>query len=298
MIFKAQNLQSLYHHIETNTPEYYGCFQQFQFGRLATTFQHFASENPTKTAEAEQAKWEELFFDLSILHDDFFNLSMVPPQLKIKPPQQELLRERIEQAAHPLLISRYAHILHLLINTKDEKEKYGRIALEAYLDFLKILDQFVETKDKKEEKEDNDYYLKELYSHLIINAFLLSIKLSYQIETTKKELLNILRQEKCIEWIVVLDLALKNQEHFDKFDFIGFQKKAFQIGYHIMEPRDFQYSGVAIEYFEAGKTLAIIAKNTLYPWDEIIKEARAYLSDILAHYDHIYDLINKESKGK
>ncbi len=293
-LFQAKTLQEIYDYAEANTSEFYNCFQQFQFGRLAATFQKFAYENP-KNKEATKAKWEELFFDLGILYDDFFSMDTVPAHLKIKAPQQAFLKERIQQAQHPFFISRYAHILHLCINTKEEKEKYGKIAIDAYLDFYDIFASYYQQNPiKKEEKP----FLIELFDHLTINTFLLAVKLNYKIEKAKNNLLFTLRQERCLEWEILLRFALKHKKYFDQLDFIGFQKQCFKIGYRIMEPRDFQYSGVALDYFEKGKELAAFTGRNIYDWDKIIEEAKLYLANIIAHYDRIYEHIRKDEEKK
>ncbi|MEO1517022.1 MAG: hypothetical protein AAFV95_18505 [Bacteroidota bacterium] len=309
MIEAPSSLPALYDYLNKHCLQHPYSGQQLALYGVALTFRKVAERleksiffTRRKKRERKHAQWEDFFCGFELYYNDFFHSAFVKkgddyvPSHDPKDIHQDhisYLQQRLQTASHSLLLSRYAHLLYLKLADSKERLTYGSIALDNYLQLMEDLDREDLRLSQANDKKRRD--LHRLYENGIINAMLLSMELREQQARAKNSFLEILRGEKCIEWIVLLQFMLQYKAQFSPSDFEGLQERCFQIGMEVMEPRDPQYSGVAIEYFEAGKELAAIC-GAAYPWDQVIESGKQYLEDILIIFEQIQEEVDKFRK--
>lgn len=308
---QIENLAQLYAYLDENCLNHKYSDQKFGLDGIAFVCEKFYSEarkqlksqvfksQPSGKSliqnDIEKGEWEALFFSFNIYHNDFHHSSftyegdkLVPSYDPNKLTEHHLiyLKTRLNSAKHPLMKSRYAHILYLKLK-EPKKNSFGKTALENYFKALHLLELENLNISKNEVEEQHGIF--NLFEHIIINTFLLSIELSLKKETVRDYFLEILIEDKCADPSELLYFMVQNRVQFKRIHFTNLQELCKELGSECLEYMD----SIALDYFSLGKDIVAIYGDEIYDWNKVIVFAKEYLADEIVVSDTVSKAIEQ-----
>lgn len=230
------DLKSLYDHLEKNATDYKYSHQIRNLFQKLRDLKH--KEN--KSDEVEKAQWEVDCFSFMIeegeLKPMFTGINdkgetiEYPTLNRFDNRTYEYLIGRLGSTSNSLLKTRYSHILWC---SPKKHAKYAKIAVDSYLELIKIY----ETKDKREPQEH--YGLDVL--NAIKNAYSIACQVKYKLDKIKSELrrlINTFNFKSSSSFALranLIELMLKDKRRFLKKDFLGFENICWQISDSLTE---------------------------------------------------------------
>jgi hypothetical protein len=224
------DLKSLYNHLEKNAIDYK---YSHEIGNLFQKLRDL-KRNENKLDEAEIAQWEIDFFNFWIEEGELHPMFTVPndkgdiveyPTLdRFDDRAYDYLIKRLNSVSNSLLKARYSNILWC---SPEKHAKYAKIAVDSYLDLIKIY----EIKDKKEPQ--GHYGLDVLRA--FINAYSIAYQVKYKVDEIKSELKRLVSKfnpESSSSFVLranLIEMMLKDKRRFLKKDFLGFENTCWQL---------------------------------------------------------------------
>ena len=263
------DLESAYKHLEEKALDYKYLHQ------ISEIFQKIRDEmhKQQKTEEETKAQWEIDIFNFSIENNivqPFYTMVnnkgeeiRYPDYDRFIDTTYDYIIERLSSTANPLLKARYAHILWF---SPRKHGKYAEIAIDAYLELVKLYEQ------KDRERPQEHFGLDTL--NAIKNAFSLSrnINDAKRIELAKSEVKRLIfgfnsKSSSLFRLrIDLIDLMLKEKTVFSKDDFNGIGDLCFDFA---KEAGD---SHQSINLFGLGEKIDQRLGTASYIWKELIGE--------------------------
>lgn len=184
-----------------------------------------------KKEEAEKAQWEIDFFYF-VIKDDEIKLAFSTtnkkgeieewPNLKnFNERTYEYLVFRLDNTNNPLLKARYSHILW---HSPKKHGKYAKIAIDSYLELIKIFEE-------KDIKESHGIEI----INFIINAYKLANKINYKKEEVKSEIKRLINnfnfnsESSFVLRLSLIKLMLNEKKSFTKEDFKDLDKICLKV---------------------------------------------------------------------
>jgi len=221
------DLESVYEHLEERALDYKYLHQ------IANVFQKVRDEMHKKqnVEEEKKAQWEIDVFNFSIKENKIHPLHIKTNDKgeKVKYPTYDrfdnftydYIIKRLNSTSHPLLKARYAHILWF---SPKKHGKYSQIAIDAYLELIKLYEE----KDKAKPKEHFGLDI----LNAISNAFFLSLNSNDEKKLNRakskiKRLIFDFNSESSSFFALrarLTSLMLNQKNTFSKDDFVGMDK--------------------------------------------------------------------------
>jgi hypothetical protein len=263
------DLKSLYQYLEKYATDY----KDFQ--QIGNLFQNlsYLKFNEKKYEEAEKAQWEVDIFNFIIQEgglkprftstNDKGEIIEYPDLNKFDERTYEYIILRLDSTLNPLLKARYSHILWC---SPKKHTKYAKIAVDSYLELIKIY----ETKDLEEPQK---YYG---VLNAIKNAYSLAYQIKYKTDIIKSELIrlvtkfNFKSKSSCDLRANLIELMLRDKRRFRKEDFIGFEKICWEISEFLLQSRFVLH---AIKMLELGEKVDLKLGKKTYDWRRRIAES-------------------------
>lgn len=265
------DLKSLYEHLERNATDYKYSHQIGDLFQKLRDLMH--KEN--KSNETEKAQWEVDFFNFMIEEgklkpmftgtNDKGEVIEYPTFDRFDDSTYEYLIRRLDSTSNTLLKARYSHILWC---SPKKHAKYAKMAVDSYLELIKIY----ETKDMKKPQED--YGLDVLEA--IKNAYSIACKAKYKADIIKSELsrlvtkFNFKSSSSFALRYNLIELMLKDKRRFLKEDFLRFENICWQISESLTESGNIHG---AIDMLELGEKVDQKIGKKTYDWRRRIAES-------------------------
>lgn len=214
----------LYKHLEESAADYRYIDQISRLFQRIRDLKHEKSE----LADAEKAQREMDVFNFRLEDDEIKPMftatndkgeAVVYPSIDgFKENAYAYLIERLNNVSNPVLKARYSHILW---HGTTKHIKYAKIAIDSYLELIKIY------KAKDIEKPEDHYGLFVL--EIVKNAYFLAKKVKYKIDVVKSELkrlvleFNFDSQSSFALRHNIIDFMLKEKREFCLEDYKGFE---------------------------------------------------------------------------
>jgi len=263
------DLESAYKHLEEKALDYKYLRQ------ISETFQKIRDEmhKEQKSEEETKAQWEIDIFNFTIENNVVQPLyTMVnnkgeeiryPDYDRFVDTAYDYIIERLSSTANPLLKARYAHILWF---SPRKHGKYAEIAIDAYLELVRLYEQ------KDLERPQEHFGLDTL--NAVKNAFSLSrnVNDAKRIELAKSEVKRLItgfnsKSSSLFRLrIDLIDLMLKEKTVFSKDDFVGIGDLCFSFAKELGD------SHQSITLFELGEKIDQRLGTTSHVWKELIGE--------------------------
>jgi len=224
------DFESLYKHLESNALDYK---YPHQIGREFQKLRDL-KEKEKNSVEAEKAQWEVGFFHFSLdngelkpmstMTNDKGEVISVPDLSLFDEKAYAYLIERYEATSNPILKARYSHILWF---SPKKHNKYGKAAVDAYLELVRLL----ESKDR--EKPEGHHGLDVLDT--IKNAYFIAYQTKHKTAEVKAELIRLVKDfnyDSSSSFALranIIELILNGKRRFSKEDFDGFQDICWQV---------------------------------------------------------------------
>ena len=249
-----EDITSLYEHIEENALNY-------RDTQIATFFRNLGDLKIEEKhqEEAETAQYEVQFFYFVLkdgeidstreFSDEKGNIVEYPNIGKLNEKCYDYLVLRFDSTSNPKLKSRYGHILWF---SPKKIGKYAQIAIESYLELIKIYEE----RDVLEPQEHYGHYV--LKS--IRNAHFLARNVNdgYLKEVTKSKIKSLIfhfnhkSTSSFMLKVDLIELMLSKRETFHKDDFIAIQHICFQMA---EDKNNSENIHAAIRLFELGEKI-------------------------------------------
>lgn len=177
------DLKSLYEYLEENASEYKYAHQ------IADLFQKLrdVKHRENKPEEVEKAQWEVDFFNFVLENNkikptfsgtnDKGEVVKYPSLNRFDQKTYNYLIQRVNSTSNPVLKARYSHILWC---SPNKHAKYAKMAVDAYLDLVKIHEQ------KDEQTPQEHFGLQVLRT--IKNAHAIAYQIYHKTENIKSEM--------------------------------------------------------------------------------------------------------------
>jgi len=260
------DFELLYKHLEEKVIDY-------KYRQIAELFQKIRDKMhiEQKTDLETKAQWEMDIFNFSIeenvvkplwtMPDEEGEMVSYPNYDNFVPATYEYIIERLDSTANPFLKARYAHILWF---SPQKHGKYAEMAIDAYLQLIKLFEQ----KDK--ENPQKHFGLDALSA--VKNAFFLSrnINDTRMIDLAKSEVKRLIfgfnsRSGSLLRLrIDLIDLMLNEKTVFSKDDFSGINDLYFNFA------KGLGNSHKSISIFGLGEKIDQKLGTTSYNWKELI----------------------------
>jgi len=263
------DLESVYNHLEEHALDYKYLHQ------IANLFQKIRDEMHVKknSEEEKKAQWEIDIFNFS------FNENQVQPLHtgsnekgeKIEYPNYdrfddstyEYVTQRLTATAHPILKARYAHILWF---SPKRHGKYAQIAVDAYLELVKLYEQ-------KDKNEPNEHFGLSVLD-TIKNAFFLSCTINDEtrLNSTKSEIKRLIfnfNSESSSSFALrhnLINLMLNQTNTFSNDDFVGIGELCFKFTQSV------DTAHKAISMLELGEKIDTKLRTKGQNWTKLIAE--------------------------
>lgn len=265
------NLKSAYDYLEENALTYKYPHQ------IATIFTKVIDKKheENNSDEEKKAQWEIDVFKFKIKEEN------IEPRFKIPNDQGEIVEypnlsrfeegtydyliERLDSTNNPLLKSRYAHILWF---SPKKHGRYAEIAVESYLELVKIY----EVKDKNSPHEH--FGLDAL--HAIKNAYFLARYIKSKKDIIKSEIkrlifhFNFNSSSSFVIRAQLIMLMLNEKRTFSKEDFVNIEKICFQVAQALNKAGKIHG---AIQMFELGERVDNKIGQDTQDWRRLIAES-------------------------
>ena len=214
-----KDLESVYNHLEEHAADYKYIFLLGNLFQRVRDLKH----KEGKKDEVERAQWELEFFNFvinkNILNPRFIGTNgkgeeaKIPNIDNINENTYKYLIERLNFTSNPILKARYAHVLWL---SPKKHSKYAKIAVDSYLELIKIC----EKKDK--EKPEEPYGLR--IGNIINNALCIGYQINYRLNEIKAEIVRLIKNFSLNSSsafalrFTLIDLVLNEKRIFQKKD--------------------------------------------------------------------------------
>ncbi len=224
------DFESLYSHLEEAAQNYEHIHQIANLFQKLRDLKHKAEQ----LEESQKAQWEIDFFSFDVRRAKLSSMFSgtnengeifeYPSFDRFDDGVYDHLSDRLNTTTNPLLKSRYAHILW---ESPRRHVKYGTIAVQSYLELIKVY----ETKDK--EAPTKHYGLRILSS--IESAFVIACNTKQQLAEVKSEIIRLLKEfnlESSSSFALrmnLIRLMLKNKRRFPNENFVGVADICWQI---------------------------------------------------------------------
>lgn len=175
----------------------------------------------------------------------------------------EYLQERLHSTENVLLKSRYSTILW---NSPKKHGKYAKIAVDSFIDLIKIY----ESKDKKEDKKNYDIDIVET----VKNAYKIALQSKYKVNESKSEIKRLINQFKIGNslWrLSLVELMLDDRRNFTKNDFNGISDVLWKLSKSLIKSNDIHG---AIKVLEIGVKVENRVSEGKYDW--LMEIAKSY----------------------
>ncbi len=222
-------------------------------------------EDQNNPSEAKKAQWEVDFFYFGIKGGELNpSRSMAnkeghvlnfPDLKKFDEKTVEYLQERLHGTKNILLKSRYSTILW---NSPKKHGKYAKIAVDSFIDLIKIY----ENKDKKDDKKDYDIDIVETAK----NAYKIALQSKYKLNESKSEIKRLINQFKICNslWrLSLVELMLNDRKNFKKNDFNGINDVLWKLSKSLIKSEKID---AAIRVLEIGVRVENIISEGKYDW--------------------------------
>jgi len=218
------DLEPLYKHLDIHALDYK---YPHQIGR---EFQRLRDlKNTDKESEvAEKAQWEVDFFNFRLKEGELNRTfsgtnekgeAVEYPSLdRFDDEAFQYLIDRLNSTSNHVLNARYAHILWA---SPKKHAKYGKIAVDSYLELARLY----EGKDKEEPEKHHGLDVLEA----IENAYAIAYRLKYRTEDLKSEVIRLVKEfnfDSSSSFALranLIRLMLQGRRRFSRDDFDGFQ---------------------------------------------------------------------------
>jgi len=264
------DIKSIYYHLENNAISYRYSHE------IANLFlmPRDLKLKEGNTAEAEIAQWEIDFFSFTLIDGELKPMCVwtskegeiinYPTLNSFSDRTYDYLIERLTFTSNPLLLARYSHILWC---SPRKNNKFGRLAVDSYLELIKLY----EAKDNAEPQEH--YGLDVL--NAIKNAYVISRQTKYKESIIKSEIIRLIMTfnfESSSSYALknnLIELMLKNNRKFRKEDFFGLEDVCLQASYNLKELGN---AGFAIRMLELGERIDKKTERKTFDWGKQIAE--------------------------
>ncbi len=272
------DLESVYNHLEEHAADYKYIFQLGNLFQRVRDLKH----KECKKDEVERAQWELEFFkfeiDKNILNPKYTSTNEKGEEVKFpnidnfNESTYIYLIERLNSTSNPILKSRYAHILWL---SPKKHSKYAKIAVDSYLELIKIC----EKKDK--EKPEEHYGLR--IGNIINNAFCIACHIKYRLNEIKAEIVRLIKHFNLNSSSTfalrfkLIDLVLNEKRIFQKKDIGWLEKECWHLSDVLIKKRN--WDG-AIKMLENGEKFEERLGKKSSKWRKTIAEAYESLMNL------------------
>ncbi|SHH27568.1 DUF4209 domain-containing protein [Thermosipho atlanticus] len=265
------NLESLYKYLEENAMNYEN---PQQIGNLFLKLRDLKLKE-NKTKEAKKVQWEVDFFSF-ILEEGKAEPMFIgtnkrgeiieyPTFNRFIEETYEYLINRLSSTSNPMLKARYSHILWC---SPKKHTKYAKIAVDSYLELVKIYEE----KDIKEPQKHYGLYV----LNAIKNAYFIGAQVNYKIEELKEEtkrLISTFNFESSSSFVLrfnLIKLMLDDKKRFKQYDFVGLEKICCKITESLKKSGN-MYG--AIRMLELGKRVSQKLGKKTNSWEKKIAES-------------------------
>jgi hypothetical protein len=194
-----------------------------------------------------------------------------PDVSRLSDDELDHIEMRLSETSNPILQARYAHILW---GSKRKHDKYAKIAVDSYLELIKIYEE----KDKKETGEH--YGLDVLKS--IENAYALAFPVNYKTDYVKAEMGRLVREfnfyssSAFVLRANIIRLMLRGKNRFSNDDYDGFVPVCLRMADDFFKAGNFHN---AIRMFERCENVENRLGTQTHDWNRRIAECYEGLVD-------------------
>lgn len=266
-----KDLESVYNHLEEHAADYKYIFQLGDLFQRVRDLKH----KEGKKDEVERAQWELEFFkfeiDKNILNPKYTLTNEKGEEVKFpniddfNDNTYKYLIERLNSISNPILKSRYAHILWL---SPKKHSKYAKIAVDSYLELIKIC-------EKKDKEKPKDHYGLRIIE-IINNACCIGYQIKYRLNEIKAEILRLIKNFSLDSSsafalrFILIDLVLDEKKIFQKKDLGWLEKECWQLSDVLIKEGN---RHGAIRMLERGEKIEEGLGKTSSKWRKKIAEA-------------------------
>jgi ribosomal 50S subunit-associated protein YjgA (DUF615 family) len=271
------DFESIYEHLEENAINYEYPDQIAELFKRLRDLKH--QEN--KMDEVEKAQWEIDFFNF-VINDNILSPIFTPPNEKgevIEYPNLSrfdertyaYLIERLSATRSPLTKARYSHLLWL---SPKKHSKYAEVAIDSYLELIKIY-------EKKDLDKPEEHYGLDVINALR-NAFFIGCRVKYKLADIKSEIIrlinrfNIKSSSTFALRFNLIDLMLSEKKMFSNNDFLGIENICWELSKLDVERGNIHG---AIKLLELGEKIDMCLNQKSKDWRKRIAEAYENLMD-------------------
>jgi hypothetical protein len=265
------DLESVYNHLEEHAADYKYIFQ------LGKLFQEVRDlkQKENKKDDVEKAQWELEFFNFeinkNILNPKFIGTNEKGEEVKFPDINDfndntyKYLIGRLNSTNNPILKARYAHILWL---SPRKHSKYAKIAVDSYLEIIKIFEK------KDREKPEDHYGLR--IRNIVNNAFCIGCQIKYRLNEIKAEIVRLIKNfnlESSSSFALrfsLIDLVLDEKRIFQSKGTGWLKKECWQLSDVLIKKGNFHG---AIRMLEKGERIEEALGKASSKWRKRIAEA-------------------------
>jgi hypothetical protein len=266
-----KDMKIIYDHLEKNALDYKYPHQIAELFKKLRDLKH----QEDKKDEAEKAQWEVDFFSFGLNDnklspkftwtDERGEIIEYPSLNRFNERTYSYLIERLDFTHNPLIKARYSHLLWL---SPKKHSKYAEMAIDSYLELIRIYEK--KDKDKPEEHYGLD----------IINSLRNAFFIGYQIKSSKladikSEIIRLVKdfnlksRSTFVLRFNLIELMLKEKKTFSRSDFIGIEKVCWEIAELAVEKGN---TDGAIKQLELGEKIDSRLNQKSKEWRKRIAE--------------------------
>jgi len=224
------DFESIYEHLEENAINYEYPHQIAELFKRLRDLKH--QEN--KTDEVEKAQWEIDFFSFGLndnkllpkftATDEKGEVIEYPYLSRFDERTYAYLISRLNVTHSPLTKARYSHLLWL---SPKKHSKYAKVAIDSYLELIKIYEK--KDIDKPEKHNGLDVI------NALRNAFFIGCQLKYRLDEIKSEIIRLIKKFNIKSSSTfalrfdLIDLMLSEKKIFSNNDYPGIEKVCWEL---------------------------------------------------------------------
>lgn len=265
------NIESLYNHLEKNATDYKYSHQIGELFQKMRDLKHKEKEPD----EIEKTQWELDFFNFNMREgklnptftstNDEGEVVEYPTLERFNDRTYKYLNERLDKTSNPLLKARYSHILWC---SPKKHAKYGKMAVNSYLEIIKIC-------EAKDRKEPHGHYGLDVFN-AVQNAYAISYKVKYKVDKVKSEIRRLItrfnfKSSSSFKLRAnLLRLMFEGKRKFLKEDFLGLEKICFRMSKSLTKAGNIHG---AIDMLELGEKVDQTIGQKTHNWRKQISES-------------------------
>jgi hypothetical protein len=270
-------LKDLYKHVES-------CAGAYKYShQLANLFQKLRDlkHKAGFVDEAKLAQWEIDCFSFTLrdgelkpqatMTDDKGHLFAFPDISKFSDEELDYIEKRLSESSNPILKARYVHILW---GSKKKHDKYAKIAIDTYLELIKVYEE-------KDKREPSEHYGLDVVNS-IKNAYAFAFQINYRTDAVKAEMCRLVRDFNPSSSSAfalranLIELMLAGKSRFGKDDYNGFLDVCLKLADDFFKAGNFHN---AIRMFEFGEKVDNKLGTKTLDWNRRIGESYEGLVD-------------------